>query len=381
MFWKTKTAKANRERILAFDLLRGMFLAIIVTTHIFWAPSLYTFVGGGGALPASAAEGFFTISGILVGYLYRDRVLKETKRVTIKLWKRAALLYGLTVFFTFLYTAWALLEPASSMHAVVYNQGSPLQFIYETLTLQYAFGFADFLARYAVFMLFAPLAVWLVAKQKAWIVALASFAVWLLLHNINRFPFLAAWQIIFMFSIIIGCYMPHIEKWFTGLTKRTQRTLFIAVCSAAFITYAASILVFVVGPVKLLHLDAIIAIKQQLDPIFNKDHLPLARLVIGVLWFAGLYMAFRRYEKQISRYSFGIFETLGRQSLFVYCFHSVVLFAIAVYFYPPTDSTFLENTFVTTITLAIVYFAAYYRKRLTEFGRKILSNKSTTQVP
>lgn len=381
MFWKLGEIKAKRERILALDLLRGTFLTIIMTTHIFWAPSLYTFVGGGGALPASAAEGFFAISGILVGYLYGGRILKEPRKVTLKIWKRAAVLYGLTIFFTFLYTAWALLEPTSAMYPVAYNYDSPLRFVYETLTLQHAFGFADFLARYAVFMVFAPLAVWLIAKGKAWIVLLASFVIWALLHNTSSFPFLAAWQIIFMYGIVIGHYLPHIEGWFRRSPKRTQRSVFITICFVAFVTYAVSVLIFVLGPVKSLGLDSLLAIKQQFDPVFDKDHLSLARITIGVLWFTALYLIFRRYENQISRYSRGALEVMGRQSLFVYCFQSVVLFVVAVYFYPPVDASPLQNTIVTTVALAIVYAAAYYRKDLTEFGRKILSNKSTTQIP
>lgn len=381
VFWRWRNKVVNRERILALDLLRGLFLIIITTSHIYWAPSLYTLIGGGGALPASAAEGFFAISGILVGYLYGPRILNSTKKITLKLWKRAAFLYILAVFFTFLYTVWALLEPGSSMYHSVYNRGDFFRFIFDTLTLQYAFGFADFLARYAVFMLFAPLAVWLIAKRKTWVVALTSFTIWLTFHNANNFPFLAAWQIVFMYGIILGYYLPHIESWFKQLSKEARRAAFVAVTLVALTSYVASVIIFILGPAESLDLDSLLAIKYQLDPFFDKNHLPLARLLIGVVWLAALYLLFRRYEKQLSKYSLGILETLGRQSLFVYSIHSIVLFCIAVYFYPPPEASFIQNTFVTTVTIFIIYLAAYYRGHITKIGKKLLSKRDTTQVP
>lgn len=381
MFWNWGKKKINRERILALDLLRGTFLVIIITTHIVWGPSLYTFIGGGGALPASAAEGFFAISGILVGYLYGPRILKDTRKIVKKIWKRAALLYILAVFSTFLFTIWAMLEPTSALHSDVYNRGAPLRFIIDVLTLQYAFGFADFLARYAVFMLFAPFALWLIAKHKSWVVALISFAIWLLLHNINPFPFLAAWQIVFMYSVILGYYLPYIEEWFRKLTKQTRTAIFISICTIAFISYVFSIIIFVAVPVRLPNLDALLSIKQQLDMVFDKNHLPLARLTVGVVWFAALYLLFRRYEKQISKYSYGVLEVLGRQSLFVYCFHAILLFMIAVYFRPPVNSPLLQNTLVTTFSIFIIYLAAYYRGHVTKLGKRLLSKRNTTEVP
>ena len=375
--WHNK--KLNRERILALDLLRGTFLIVIVSTHIAWHPSLLTFVGGGGLLFASAAEGFFTISGLLVGYLYGPRILKDTKKIFIKIWKRAALLYILATFFTLLYTAWAILEPNSVAYQNLYSRG-PLRFFVDTLTLRYAFGWAEFLNRYAMFMLFAPFAVWLVAKGRAWIVALLSFAVWFFLRETERFLPFSSWQLVFMFGIILGYYLPHIEEWFLNMSRKRQRNIFITICTVAGVTYILSMLLFVVAPLVLSAGDPILYFQNQLVPYFDKNHLAPARVAIGIIWFAALYLTYRRFEKQISHYTHGVLEVFGKQSLFVYCFYAFLLFIIDIYFVPPPNSSIIANTLVTLCILTIIYLAAYYRGHATRIGKRLLADRSSTEV-
>lgn len=380
MFWNFwKNRRVNRERILAFDLLRGTFLLVIITTHIAWSPSYFYLIGGGGMLPASAAEGFFAISGILVGYLYSGKILKETKKVFKKIWKRAALLWALATFFTFFYTAWAVLDPTNPKYDTIYSQGG-LKFLYNTLSLRYAFGWADFLTRYAMFMLVAPFVVWLIAKGKTWIVAIASFAVWYFLRETPMFLPFSSFQLVFMFGIILGHYLPQIEVWFYDIKKQTQRRLFRGVVMAAFWTYAFSIIIFIVSP-SLPAPQPILDLHGYLLQFLDKDTLAPARVAIGTLWFFALYMLFRRYEKEISQNTHGVLEVLGRQSLFVYCLHAFVLFTIDMYLRPPDQSNKILNTIVTAAVLILIYVLTYYRGHITKYGKELLKKRSTTQVP
>lgn len=377
---KLKEKKQNRERILALDLLRGTFLIEIIVNHIAWHPSLLTFVGGGGMLFASAAEGFFTISGLLVGYLYGPRVLKDRNGTFKKIWKRALLLYCLATFFTLFYTAWAVSEPHSATYHTIYTR-EPWRFLVDTFTLRYAFGWAEFLNRYAMFMLFAPFAVWLVAKGRAWIVAIISFLIWFFLRETDRFLPFSAWQLVFMFGIILGYYLPNIEEWFRSLGKTTRRTIFITICSVAFVSYVFSMLLFVVAPLVLPASSPVLSLYAQLVPLFDKNHLAPARVAVGVVWFAALYMTYRRFEGPISKYTYGVLEVFGKQSLFVYCTHAFILFIIDIYFVPPIGHTIAMNTLVTVAVLVIVYFAAYYRAHVTRYGKQLLRNKNSTTVP
>ena len=381
MFWrKWGKAKVNRERILALDLLRGTFLVEIIAAHIAWHPSIYTFISGGNQLPASAAEGFFAISGILVGYLYGPRVLKDTKKVFIKIWKRAGLLWFLATFFTIFYTAWAVSTPDSQTYLTIYDREA-WRFLLNTFTLRYSFGWAEFLNRYAMFMLFAPFAVWLIAKGRAWIVALGSFLIWFFLRETAFFLLFSAWQIVFFFGIILGFYLPHIEALFKSLSKDRQRVVFRGVLMSGLATYIFSVTLFLIIPMVLSWYAPAMQLHDQAISYFDKTHLAPARIAVGILWFVTLYMLFRYYEQAISKKTYGVLEVFGRQSLFVYSFHAVVLFIIDLYFIPPAGTTIVRNTIVTTAVLGIIYVAAYYRGHVTDYGKKLLRNRSTTQIP
>lgn len=380
LFRYLKNKQLNRDRILALDLLRGTFLIVIITTHIAWRPSLFTFVGGEGQLLASAAEGFFAISGLLVGYLYTPKILKETKKTFKKIWKRAFLLYALTVFFTFFYTAWAVLEPHSQAYQTLYIRDAG-KFIVDTLTLRYAFGWADFLNRYALFMFIAPFAVWLIAKGKAWVVALISFVIWFFWRATIQFVPFSAWQLIFMYGIILGYYLPSLEAIFKNLSKRWQKSIFAIIISISLISYLFSMFVFVIAPLILPLESPVLQFRDQLGAYFNKDYVAPARVVVGIIWFAALYMFYRVYEKQISKITRGILEVFGRQSLFVYCVHAFFIFAIDIYFKPPAPNLIVLNTIVTLFVLAAIYLLARHRSQLTAYSKKIFRNKNITTVP
>lgn len=372
MFWrKWGKIKVSRERILALDLLRGAFLIEIIVAHIVWHPSLYTFIGGGNRLPASAAEGFFAISGILVGYLYGPRVLKETRKVFIKIWKRTGLLWLLATFFTFFYTAWAIMTPDSVIHTTVYGREG-WRFLFNTLNLRYAFGWAEFLNRYAMFMLFAPFAVWLIAKGRAWIVAVCSFLIWFFLRKTEFFLPFSAWQIVFFFGIIIGFYLPHIEALFKNLKKDKQRIVFRGVLMGASVSYVFSIILFLIVPVVLGWNGPAMQFHDVIVSYFDKLHLAPARIAIGILWFVALYMLFRYYEKQIQQWSYGVFETLGKNSLFVYCLHAFILFIIDLYLTPDHPLSLVVNTFYTTLVIGLIYLITKHRSVFTSVQRKLL---------
>lgn len=381
MFWrKWGKARVNRERILALDLLRGAFLVEIIVAHIVWRPSAYTFISGGNLLPASAAEGFFAISGMLIGYLYGPRVLKDTKKVFIKIWKRASILWFLATFFTLLYTVWALTDPDGVKYTTVYGREA-WRFLANTFLLRYSFGWAEFLNRYAMFMLFAPFAVWLIAKGRAWIVALGSFLVWLFLRKTEFFLPFSSWQIVFFFGIILGFYLPHIEALFKSLKRDRQRVIFRGVLMAASVSYFFSIILFLIVPVVLSWNTPVMQFHDQAVSYFDKLHLAPARIAIGVLWFAALYMVFRHYEKQIHRWSYGILDTLGKNSLFVYGLHAFILFFIDMYMTPAIVPSFAANTFYTTIVIAIIYLVTKHRSIFTVMRRKLLPSFSKDVRP
>lgn len=388
--WKRlRDIKVRHERIIALDLMRGLFMVVIISTHIPWAPSLFSVVGGRGALFASAAEGFFAISGVLVGFIYGPRILKNTKKMFIKMWKRAAVLYVLAVVFTLFYTAWAVLSPESPKYDTIYSRGG-VRFLIDTFTIRHAFGWADFLTRYAAFMFVAPFAVWAIAKKRAYIVAIYSFIVWILFRDVERFLPFASWQIIFMYGIIIGYYLPHIEETFLSITRKYRKVVLGGLWGVGLLSFVGSVLWIQVIPYLAAHNAQIASmpiVKSLEDtlaavmPYFNKDHVDPARIAVGVVWFAALYSFFRVYEKPINRWTRGVLDTLGKNSLFVYGLHAFIIFFIDMYFNPYGQASFLANTLVTALVLAIIYRMTKNRGIFAKIRRKLLPSFTKEVVP
>lgn len=114
--------------------------------------------------------------------------------------------------------------------------------------LVYSFGWADFLTRYAVFMALAPLALWLIAKGKAWLVAAASIAVWFFLRDVPLFLPFSAWQIVFVAGIVFGFYLPRIEAWFRSIASRQKKILYYSLVFFTAMTFIGSLVCFVLLP-------------------------------------------------------------------------------------------------------------------------------------
>lgn len=113
----------------------------------------------------------------MVGYVYGPRLAKRGFSVVVKrLWKRAGLLWFLSVFFTLLFTACVLFFPESEKYSTLYARDE-ISFLYNTLLLRFSFGWTDFLGRYAWFMFFAPFTLWFITRKMTWLVILVSGAV------------------------------------------------------------------------------------------------------------------------------------------------------------------------------------------------------------
>jgi fucose 4-O-acetylase-like acetyltransferase len=89
------------------------------------------------------------------------------------------------------------------------------------------------------------------------------------------------------------------------------------------------------------------------------------RVVLFFMWFTVLYWIVRRYEAQISRYSFGLVELLGRNSLLVYTIHAFIVFIFKMYLIP-VNTTFLQNFMITAGAVALMVGLLYVYKNWAE---------------
>lgn len=361
--------RIKRQRILTLDLLRGLFLIIILVDHLAWTPSLlFQFSTAYTGMFASAAEGFFAISGILVGYIYGPRILVNTRRSVAKMWKRGALLYVLAVGLSLAYTAWGSLLN-SSHPRIAQGLSDNLQAILEIFTLTSTYGWADFLGRYAVFMFIAPLAVWLIAKRKAWIIIGLSILVWLAFRQTTPVLIFAAWQIIFFISIVIGYYLPTIERYCRSRSNMMTYIRHTAILGIA--TYLLLFALFALIPLLTSEnksYDGLLGeiftrinlLRVDILPYFDKTTMAAPRLLLGVLLFTTLYVIFRKWETQINHNTKGILLLFGKYSLFVYCMQSFLLFFMDAIFTPPLHEQprfIVLNTLISICAVLSIYIA------------------------
>ena len=358
---KTKVPKS--KRILAFDLMRGLFLLIIMIDHIELYPNGFDFVTGKGRLWASAAEGFFFMSGLLIGMMYRRRIAFGMKFIFKKMWTRAAELYVVGVGLTLFFVAWVVIT-----HHPPIKDALPVPFpwhhyIKEALLMRFTYGWADFLVRFAILMLIAPFVFYLVAKGKWWLAAAGVFIAWLFRGQ----NFTLAWQLIFNGGIIIGFYWDKLESGFRRMPKPRRRQIKTTVFVFTGITLAISYLsVYLLS--LLFHLwgwNRLPAWGQHIaydwgnwnhDVWLYADKWTMGplRVVLFAFWFTALYWLARRYESQVSRFSRGWLEMLGRNSLMVYTIHAFIVFAFKMYLVP-AHTNVLQNFLITAAGLMLLF--------------------------
>src|SRR5438045_1113066 len=97
----------RRQRIVTLDILRGIFMLTMIVDHLHFFPGLFEWFTGRGELWVSAAEGFFLVSGLLVGYIYAPKMAQHLRSATLRIWRRAAVLYAVSVSLTTIGVLWA----------------------------------------------------------------------------------------------------------------------------------------------------------------------------------------------------------------------------------------------------------------------------------
>lgn len=340
--------------------------------HIELYPNGWDFFTGKGRLWVSAAEGFFFLSGLLIGMIYRRRLALGMKFILRKMWTRAAELYVAGVALTFLFLSWV----EFTHHAPIKdNLPSPFpwhHFIGQAFLMRFTYGWADFLVRFAILMLLAPLVFYVIAKGKWWLAVAGIIAVW----AFRGTSFTLAWQLIFNFGILAGFYWQQLEDRFRRLGAKRRRLVkrsFAAIAVSTFMVSYASVYVLSL----LFHLWGDGSLPQWLQHVaftwgwINHDIWIYAdkwtmnwlRVILFIFWFPVFYWIVRKYERQIAHYSRGLLELLGRNSLFVYIAESFIVFTFKMYLIPSTTN-FLQNFLITGFSLGLLIFITILYKRI-----------------
>lgn len=357
----TLNVAVSPHRIAALDLIRGFFLILILIDHIELYPDGFDYFTGRGRLFVSAAEGFFFMSGLLVGMVYRRRIAQGMKFIFKRMWSRALELYLASIFFTLFFTALAVYTNHETIKYGLYNVINWPHILKETITMRYGYGWADFLDRFALLMLIAPVAFYLLARGKWWLMIGASFIFWLIGQHIGENNFTITWQFLFNLAMLLGYYWQELTDKWRSLSTAVRRRIVWTINGLTFITFIfsyACVYVLSVLNEKLTGLPTWLMHTTLKWNNFNewiwrytqKWDLGFLRIILFMLWFATLYMFVNKYHRGINHRTRHLVELLGRNSLLVYIVHAFVVF-IFKYFIPP-QTAFWQNFLFTAGALA-----------------------------
>lgn len=380
----TKKAPVSaNNRLATLDLLRGWFLVIILVNHLFYFPSGYDLISGRGMLLVSAAEGFFIISGLLIGIIRGGRVSHVPfSEIWKKLWKRGLLLYIWSVGLSFFYIllGWLLYGTPGLKWGLVPPWTNIPDVVFQVLSLQYFYGWADFLRMYAVYIFAAPLAIWLLRKGRWYFVVLLSVLVWFIPNKpVVEADMIYTWQTLFFGALIVGYYWRPLTKFIRTIPKRLLNSVVYTFLVITAVTIALSVVsAFVAPSLEGPTWDSISKLTQSVPEniFFHKGDMPIPRLILSFIWFASFYWLFYKCEKWLVSKLGWLLLPLGQNSLQVYIVQSFVIFCMHMLLpssiFKPTSEhlmlnealTILFNFVLTSLALGLVWLVAKYRRFL-----------------
>ena len=378
----TVNVSVSPNRIVALDIIRGLFLILILIDHIELYPDGFDYFTGRGRLFVSAAEGFFFMSGLLVGMVYRRRISLGMKFIFKRMWARALELYLASIFFTLFFTALAVYTNHETIKYGLYSVINWPHILKETIFMRYGYGWADFLDRFALLMLIAPIAFYLLAKGKWWLMISASFIFWLIGQHISENNFTITWQFLFNGAMLIGFYWQWLTDKWRSFNRSTRRRVILVINSLTAVTFAlsyASVYLLSVLNEKFSELPQNLMNLTLRWNNFNewiwrytqKWDLGFLRIIFFLLWFMTLYMFINKYHRSINRRTRYLIELLGRNSLLVYIEHAMIVFAFK--YFIPAQTNFWQNFFITAGALVCLVVSTVIYKTYEPFINKSVS--------
>lgn len=346
----------QRKRLATLDLMRGWYVGVLAAIHLDYVPSLLGLVDGRGALLVSEAEGFFMISGLLVGMLRRrDLERHGPLRMTLNSWKRAFQLYIVAIPLTLLFTAigrFAVAHGHDEVKGGLDHTSSPTVVLWHALTLRYTYGWADFLTCYVPMFLLAPLIVWLLSK-KLWplVLVLAYAGYWLPSHyHTGALGGFLQWGVYFAIGATAGYHRDALRGFMARLSPGWNRGIRLAFAIAAVSMYVA-------GLVLLFHPQFVSGSSTYVD-FFGNNRLGVLRPFAAPISIAGTYFLVRRFEEPLVRTVGRVLIPFGRNSLYVYVAQSFVVFLVPFAFGP---QDFVLNSVLDLSVIAAIWFGVRAR--------------------
>lgn len=336
----------HNGRDLRLDFLRGMVMLVVVCVHLEYASFISLFLWETLGL-FSSAEGFVTLSGVVLGIVYKRRLLKEGfKAAALKLLRRAGQLYLVNVVMisvilllehvpgldTFAITHWVHVSGSPSFYLFPEAGSAWASILKKTLLLEIGPHQFQIIGLYTLLIAIAPIILFALFKQKTVWVLVLSWGVYLL--NIwlgirltsakfeYAFPALS-WQLLFFHGMVIGFY--H-EKVFAYLSDGHQWLIFTAsVLLVCFFLIALNNPAPFFWPWDTVFYDDKAGFYRVYDAWFSKEKLGLGRIVNNAALYIVLFAFISRHWHLCHKLLGWLLIPIGQASLYVFILHVYIV--------------------------------------------------------
>lgn len=338
----------------------------ILVSHLNLYPSLWQYFTGRGQMWTSAAEGFFFVSGIMIG-LIRGREYLNTKlsAVSVKILKRAFQLYVCFVVF-------CVISMLISMVLIKFNLinasiGSVLQArdfnrsLWSIMQFRYYYGWADFLQFYVIYLIISIPLLWLL-KRKMWYVVIELGVLAWFIPRIINIPVYSAffyWGAFFIIGSAVGYHYENIKDYYKSLGNLTKKLITILPLSILAITVVLNWLVNFSDRPKNLNPESVIKVFTHYKwtlTTFTENYLYMnrtgvLRLPIFFIFAIGIFILFKKLEPFIEKHLDWLLGEFGRNSLRSYLVGGLMT---SVFRYWVHDTTFIYNTLLSAFYIFLI---------------------------
>ena len=308
-------AASTRARDGVIDVIRGVCIVLMTSSHL----AVGTVVDR--ALhPApwvDGASGFVLMSGLVLGMVQPGRFRRGGLRgASVQLVRRALMLYAIHVALVLLSVVAGLLRPSVAWFPDVEDHGGIARTVGATLLLRVNPPDIDILSLYVILLLLAVPALVLLAKGRAWLLGVASVALYVgataapALFTLpmgdgrsSKFNW-GTWQLLFLAAFVVGWSWKRYDL----RHRLAGRTAFLVAAGTWFGVTLLGVLLASAGLVPALQP----ALHQA---YYDKTDQGLGRLVLAGAAFVTLYAALTWLSTRYRLRALRPVERLGRRSL------------------------------------------------------------------
>ncbi|WP_321382099.1 OpgC domain-containing protein [Rhizobium sp.] len=381
------------KRLDVLDGMRGYFLVFMMLNHlIFTGGYMLVKINHNQLTFVEDAQGFVFMSGLLVGMVYGRKMLKSGYNAARdKIWARAFELYKYAMGIILIVLAARMILPQSEQiwHNWLgdTNLNDPMR-LASIATFLFQPTFMDILPQYIIYMMFAPVLIWLCVTGRWLQVAIGAVLVWMAgqlgLHRLITYPLsdwmsavdkegirssfnLLGWQIVFFSGVIVGSMTASgTIEW--GKIFAPEKTLIpkFAIAVLAFFAPLRIMTAYGMLPDVVLQKFGTMEVRADFGPVYLLNFIALSSLIAWLLIAASKHeSAFVRKAASVlnSLFSLSFLRLIGRHSLQVYVWHVLIVFAVRYMDGMIGPFSELTKTAIAVFCVSLLALPAIYRER------------------